>query len=314
LLVSVLLVGIKLNAAKELVQVIERRKELTANIAALRWQLENEDKVSWIDDVVCDTARRNDRIAAMPLAQYSTAETEAIEQCKGMLALFEGHDAGTTQLKHSATITRLETKLDAAGRLLLGRAEAQFRADPRDIAAFFLNLDSRFMALLDASNPNMVRFESTSVNAHHTIAFGRYSGPGVSDRTFLMSVIAKQLAAEPLTYAVAVVPIPRHDIVSAKDEAHAVRAEVYRSYKLTKEAPGVTKLEYSCSIDLKGWVPQIVTNTVSVPQQSTSPNGPPSPSSIGMRGPFATQANVVCSGDCENASTLLPAGLAACQV
>ena len=54
MLVSVLLVGIKLTAAKEIVQVIERRKELKANIALLQLKLALEDKLTWIDDAKHD--------------------------------------------------------------------------------------------------------------------------------------------------------------------------------------------------------------------------------------------------------------------
>jgi hypothetical protein len=269
LLVSVLLIGIKLTAAQQLVQITERRKELQANLSALRMTLEHQDTIDWIDDVMHDAKEREDRIAELESTEaFSTAENATIEKCMGAFKLFNGRDAGTTHLKHSPTITRLETKLEEAGRLLLGQAVAQYRADPREIVAFFLSLDSRFMKSLDAANPNLVRFESLErVNGHHTIAFGRYSGPGVDDRTFLMSVIAKQLTEEPLSYAVAVIPIPRHDKIGLKDEARAVRAEVYRSYRLTESSPGVTTVEYSCSIDLKGFVPQIITNTISVPQQ-----------------------------------------------
>jgi hypothetical protein len=82
-----------------------------------------------------------------------------------------------------------------------------------------------------------------------------------------MSAVAKQVAEDPPTFLVAVVPIPSHDKVTRKDEAGAVRGENCRSFRLTKLAPGVTKLEYSCSLDLKGHVPQIITDTIAVPTQ-----------------------------------------------
>ena len=61
LLVSVTLVGIKLNAAKEIVQTIERRKELLVNLSLLQRGLEAEDKKAWIVDVIHDTKHREDR-------------------------------------------------------------------------------------------------------------------------------------------------------------------------------------------------------------------------------------------------------------
>ena len=112
---------------------------------------------------------------------------------------------------------------------------------------------------MNAANANLVRFEClASVNAHHTVGYGRFKARGVSDRTFLASTIAKQVAEEPLTFEVAVVPRPRHERhekIGPKDEAGAIRGEVYRSFRCTEVTPGITKLESSGSIDLKGRVP-----------------------------------------------------------
>jgi hypothetical protein len=58
LLVSVLLVGLKLNGVKEIVQLIERCKELTGNLALLQRTLEDEDKSAWTVDVTHDTKQR----------------------------------------------------------------------------------------------------------------------------------------------------------------------------------------------------------------------------------------------------------------
>ena len=91
LLVSVLLVGFKLNAAKDLVQTIERRKELKENIAVLQVKLELEEKLTWIDNATHDAAQREVRIGEMLAAPsvYSSMENEAIQRCLGMFALFE---------------------------------------------------------------------------------------------------------------------------------------------------------------------------------------------------------------------------------
>ena len=65
LLVSVLLVGLKLNGVKEIVQVIERCKELAVNLALLQRTLEDEDTSAWTVDVTLDTKQRQHRITAM---------------------------------------------------------------------------------------------------------------------------------------------------------------------------------------------------------------------------------------------------------
>jgi hypothetical protein len=189
-----------------------------------------------------------------------------------MFALFDGNAAPTTHLPCSATTRRSETKYDEATRLLFGFVEIEIRTTPLEFIAYTLNLDSRFLQSTYAADADVVFSKLLeTVNPHHRIRLNRYKARGVSDRTFLYSIIAKQLAEEPPTFFVAVVPIPSHANVDQKDEAGAVRAEAYRSFRLTELALGVTKLEYCCSLDLKGWVPQIVSNTVAIPQQMKNP-------------------------------------------
>ena len=80
--------------------------------------------------------------------------------------------------------------------------------------------------------------------------------------------MASKVADDPVTYVVAMVPIAHHDLLTPKDEAGAVRAENCRSFVLTQVAPGVTKIDYVCSLDLKGSIPQAITNSVAVPGQA----------------------------------------------
>jgi hypothetical protein len=191
-----------------------------------------------------------------------------------MFAAFEACWACAKQLTHSATLMYSETKLDEATHLLLGRAAAMVRATPQEIAAYVLNYDSRHIQ----SRPGAyVRAEVLQhVNAHCTIIFNRLRATGISDRTFLMSNVAKRVADDPPTYLVVCLPIAQHDKVTPKDEKGAVRAENCRAFKLTEVAPGVTKLEYTCSLNLRGSIPQAFTNKVSVPGQM---HGAPAPSS-----------------------------------
>ncbi len=90
-------------------------------------------------------------------------------------------------------------------------------------------------------------------------------------RTFLNSFIAKRVAEHPQTYIMVAIPIPSHPKLSAKDEAGAVRAENFRSFRMTEVAPGRTRLEYVCSLDLRGSIPQFVTNMIAIPQQENPP-------------------------------------------
>jgi hypothetical protein len=271
LLVSVLLVGFKLNSAKEIAQIIERRQELKANLSMVRRLLEIEDTKAWIKDVEFDTQQREDRIAELESASgqvYDLREDALIAKGSSMFAVFEASSAAAKQLKHSALIMYSETKLDEATGLLFGRAAAMVRATPQEIVAYLLNYDSRFMHSI--TDPTAyVRSETLEhANAHHTIIFIRGKlKAGLSDRSFLNSTVAKRVADDPPTYWVVGLPIVQHDKVTPKDEKGAVRAENCRAFKLTEVAEGITKLEYACSLNLAGSIPQAITNKVSVPGQ-----------------------------------------------
>jgi hypothetical protein len=58
-----------------------------------------------------------------------------------------------------------------------------------------------------------------------------------------------------------------HPKISAVDEAGAVRAENFRAWRLTEVSPGCTRLEYTCSLDLKGHFPKFIANTIVIPMQ-----------------------------------------------
>ncbi len=271
LLVSVLMVGFKLNSAKEIVQSIERRQELKVNLSMVRRLLEIEDMKVWIDDVEFDTKQRADRIAELESASgqvYDVREDALIAKGPSMFAIFEASSAGATQLKHSALIMYSETKLHAATGLLFGRAAAMVRAMPQEIVAYCLvGDDSHFIQ--STTDPTVfIRFEVVEhANAHHTIIFNRCKATGIADRTFLNSVVAKKVEDDPPTYMVVGLPIAQHDKITAKDEKGAVRAENCRAFKLTEVAAGITKMEYACSLNLGGSIPQAITNKVALPGQ-----------------------------------------------
>ncbi len=281
LLVSVLMVGFKLNSAHEIVQLIRRRQELQVNLSMVRRLLEIEDTKAWIEDVEFDKKQREVRIAELESASgqaYDLLEDALIAKGDAMFAVFEASSAGATKLKHSALILYSETKLDAATGLLFGRAAAMVRATPLEIIAHVLHQESRYMK--STRDPTVIiRLEVLErANAHHTIIYTRCKATGISDRTFLNSTVAKKVADDPPTYVVVALPIAQHDKITAKDEKGAVRAENCRAFKLTEVAEGIAKLEYACSLNLRGSIPQAITNKVSVPAQM---NGAPPPSAPG---------------------------------
>jgi hypothetical protein len=254
--------GFKLSAVEGLVQVNQRRKELKAALEVLQPKVEEEALVVFLDDLHHDATQRQARIGelASPSGRvYSAMENGAIQTLFQMLRPFEGSSASAN---HSGT------KHDATTGRLYGYAEVEIRADPLDVVAFMLSADSRYSQSSNAANPRMVRFDTLEhINAHHTIVFLRHKLPGMRDRTFLFSFVAKQLADDPPAYAVVMVPIPSHYKIGPKDEAGAIRAENFRGFRLTAAASGVSRLEYCCSLDLRGRVPQWVTDKVATPAQ-----------------------------------------------
>jgi hypothetical protein len=276
LLVSVLLVGIRLNAAKEIVQLIERRKELRTNLSLLKKSLEGEETASWINDVEHDAKQREVTIAAIESGRScSPFENSLIEEGLGMFDRFDQSSGAFRKLKHSVTVERSETKLDEATGLLLGRATAKIRATPQEILAYSLNFDGRHIQS-DWNPATSVRSELLErVNAHHSIIFTRKKFWPLRQRTFLNSLVAKRLAEEPPTYVLVAMPIAGHAKIGRKDEMGAIRSENRRCFKLTEVAPGITKMEYVNSLNLKGSVSQRFTNAIAIPGQS---HGAPFPS------------------------------------
>jgi hypothetical protein len=269
LLVSVFIVGVKLNSAKEIVQTIQRRSELKANLALLQRPLETEALDLWLSNIAYDAECRQNRIVAIESAsrrQYSMLEAEVIEKGAGMFDAFEGSSAAVTQLVHSATIVRSEMKDTPSG--FLGRAEAEVRCSALEVMAYGLNFcDSRVWGQVRATDDNTVRSEALAAQDHHTTTFTRVRAPGMSDRTFLNANVAKRIAEDPPTYLLAIQPIPKHEKIGRLDEARAVRGEVCRTFKCTELAPRRTKLEYVCSLALNGLIPKIIIQTIGIPQQ-----------------------------------------------
>jgi hypothetical protein len=209
---------------------------------------------------------------------YSLPEAELLAKGAEMFAVFEASSAGAKQLTHSATVMYSETKLDAAIHRLFGRAAAMVRATPQEIVAYMLNQDSRHIK----STTDLavyVRSEVVEhVNAHHMITFSRLKlGAGVSQRTVLNSTVAKKVEDNPPTYMVVILPIEQNGKIAPKDEKGAVRAENRRVFKLTEVAVGITKLDYTFSLNLCGSIPRAIANKIAVPGQlhGAPPERPP---------------------------------------
>jgi hypothetical protein len=198
---------------------------------------------------------------------YAAEEMEMIARCMALFDAFDLSSANAKELKHASTMDFAQTKRDLTTGKLVGRSGAVIRgASPEDLVAYAMEYDSRHM--LSSWDP---RVEPRSeilevVNEHHIVTYVEKHIPGFQSRTFLSSIIWKQLSAEPRIFGLCVVPIDQHDQIGPADEEHAVRAEVMRCYRFTALRPDVTLFEYACWLDLKGHVPKLVIDTVAIPQ------------------------------------------------
>ena len=205
---------------------------------------------------------------------YSVEERAAIARGMALLGSFEAGRGKAKTLKRTASTLRRPARIkhDVRTGHLVGEAEAVVHASVMDVVAYLMQLDSRHY--VSTSDPAVdLRFEVlATVNEHHVVLFmEKRPGKPVRDRTFLSSVVCMRLSEEPLSYAVASVPIEHHPRISHADERHSIRAEAMRSYRLTALGPATTLLEYACWLDLKGHVPKWVTQTISIPAQMGVP-------------------------------------------
>jgi hypothetical protein len=234
----------------------------------LQRQLEDESLATWLGNVTSDNHERHTRIVAIESATqvYSADELSMFQVGMDMFERFEESQAKSKELRLVSTVDELVAKLDEHSSILLGRVRALIGTTPLHIVAYMLSYDSRHInSQMDSGvSARVVQM----VNDHHTVTFNRVIfGFGWTPRTFLNSVVAKKLANEPPTYGLVVVPILNHDQITNEDDAGAIRAENFRSFKLTEIETGVTELEYVCSLDLKCEVSEWASNPTALPQQ-----------------------------------------------
>ena len=100
---------------------------------------------------------------------------------------------------------------------------------------------------------------------HHTVIFLEKKPAPLQNRTFLNVLLWQKVSDTPLAYVWVGVPIESHAKISPEAEAHAVRAQASRCVRATQTAVGVTRIEYACSLDLKGRCPNWLTDRLVIP-------------------------------------------------
>jgi hypothetical protein len=222
----------------------------------------------WQRNVDLDREQRQKRMLAMDSAgdtPLSAAEAEIIRQGASVLQTLATSPA-TNVAKREATIEMAETYFDASSGQLTGRVTALIRgATPIQVAAYVLNADSHAVQSFQEDSPSPdVRFIARDVSAMHTVTFHEKKATPFTNRTFMSAIICKKRHNE--EYLISSGPITNHPMLGDIDEANTIRGEFKPCWSVTAAGPEITKLEFCCSVDLKGYLPRWFTNTVVIPQ------------------------------------------------
>jgi hypothetical protein len=233
----------------------------------------DEKLQAWLNDARDDGAWRDATVQEMREGEhsYSPAETALIARGTALLGTFTTGKGKARPMRRSKTVELAETKHDEKSGLLIGHVKAEVRTSPEHAMAYLMHFDSKF--LQSTANPEVdVRYEVLEVrNTHDVVVFLEKKTAPFHNRTFLNVLLWQKVCDTPLTYMWVTVPIERNSKISLEDEAHAIRAEGTRCVRATQTAPGVTRIEYACSLDLKGRFPSWLTERVAVPTLMNTP-------------------------------------------
>jgi hypothetical protein len=222
---------------------------------------------AWLNDLRDDGAWRDATVQEMREGEhsYSPEETALIARGTALLGTFATGKGKARPMRRSKTVELAETKHDGKSGLLIGHVEAEVRTSPEQVVAFLMHFGSKF--LRSTLNPEVdVRREILEVKSpRHTVVFVEKQTAPFQNRAFLNVLLWHKVSDTPLTYVWVTVPIEHHAKISAEDEAHSIRAEVVRCVRATHTAPGVTRIEYACSLDMKGHFPSWLTDRLVIP-------------------------------------------------
>jgi hypothetical protein len=220
---------------------------------------------AWLADVEHDRATRADMIEQMLAGGhlYSPEEDSKVQELLAMFTTDSSQTRTVRQLKHGATVESSWTRLDEDGVLVGGTELVIHGASPLDINAFLMDLGSRCNTC--RLNPKVdVQYGVREVrNPHYSVTFNEVKTAPFRNRTFLQAVLRKKLSETHFFWCT--YPIANHSTVRPSDESHAVRAELVRCIRLTRLGHGATRVEYACSVDLKGRFPTQLTNAIVIP-------------------------------------------------
>jgi hypothetical protein len=184
---------------------------------------------------------------------YSADETGAIAEGLSLFAAVRTGEGKTRAAKHKSTVDWARTKHHEHSGLMIGEAQAMVRGFCQDIVAYLVHFDSRHFASDSGIGRMFAVLERK--NLHHIVTFMEFRQHVFRARTFVNSVVWQQISDRPLTFVVVGVPCDHHHLAPS-EQAGCVRAEGRRVLRLTHVNESLTKVEYACSVDLKGHVPR----------------------------------------------------------
>ena len=233
------------------------------------------DKSPWLADLEHDRASRVEMIGRMlaDTAPYNAEEDSRIQRLLAMLS--HGADGAEkaqqrNQIVRGATVDSSWTTFDEESGLMVGNTQLVIRgAGPLDIISYLMDLGGRHRQAVLNRDVELFLDVKEVRSAHCTIVFSEFKTAPFRNRTFLQHVMWKKLSDSQYVWCLS--PVADHPSVSPSDESHAIRAEANRVLRFTCIAPNVTRVEYGCSVDLKGGVPTWVTNKIVIPQARALP-------------------------------------------
>jgi hypothetical protein len=229
---------------------------------------------AWLNDVEDDRQWRDAMVETMRQGVHACSEEESalIAQGAAQLDVVVKGRGKVRPLKLSKTAKVAQTRHDTKSGRLIGEVECYAHGtSPEQIVAYLMHFDSRIHA--SQLNPEVdVRHELLEVkNLRYTVAFSEMRTAPLHNRTFMNALVWQKVSDAPPSYVWVAAPIKEHSKVPARDEAHAVRAEVTRCCRITLAGDGTTKMEYVYSASLKGNLPHWFANNVATPALARMP-------------------------------------------
>jgi hypothetical protein len=193
---------------------------------------------------------------------HNVEEAALIEDGIALLDTFLSHEGKATDVRLARTVDK--SRIKSCKGQLVGETELVMRgATPEDIIAYLMDVNSKHETSRRDPEEDVCDEVREVKSLHHSVEYYECKAPGFQNRTMLHALLWKRLSET--QYLWVTVPIASHPSVGPSDERGKVRAEVKRCFRLTSLTTDSTKVEYACSLDMKGAFPRSLTEHVIVP-------------------------------------------------